>query len=53
MGEWRKAGLIHPQEAFANGLENTPIAFLGLFSGQNLGKLIVRISPDPVAPVSA
>ena len=29
------------------GLENAPRAFLGLFRGDNFGKLLVRVSSDP------
>jgi NADPH-dependent curcumin reductase CurA len=47
MTEWIKSGHIHPQEDIVDGLVNAPEAFLGLFSGRNLGKLIVRVSPDP------
>jgi len=31
------------------GIENAPAAFLGLFSGDNLGKMVVREGPDPQA----
>jgi NADPH-dependent curcumin reductase CurA len=47
MSAWLQAGRIHAQEDIVEGLENAPEAFLGLFSGNNLGKLIVRVSPDP------
>jgi NADPH-dependent curcumin reductase CurA len=29
------------------GIENAPKAFLGLFSGDNLGKMVVRLAADP------
>jgi NADPH-dependent curcumin reductase CurA len=29
------------------GRENAPRAFLGLFRGENFGKLLVRVSDDP------
>jgi NADPH-dependent curcumin reductase CurA len=49
MTQWIRSGRIQPQEDIVDGLENAPDAFLGLFSGANLGKLIVRVSPDPSA----
>jgi NADPH-dependent curcumin reductase CurA len=30
-------------ENIVDGFENTPHAFLGLFSGENLGKQLVRV----------
>jgi hypothetical protein len=29
------------------GLGNAPRAFLGLFRGENVGKMLVKIGPDP------
>jgi hypothetical protein len=34
------------RENIVDGLHDAPEAFLGLFSGRNLGKLIVRVDPD-------
>jgi NADPH-dependent curcumin reductase CurA len=28
-------------------LENAPRAFIGLFHGENIGKMLVRIAPGP------
>ncbi|MES2459609.1 MAG: NADP-dependent oxidoreductase [Armatimonadota bacterium] len=47
MAGWIKAGRIEPQEDIVDGLENAPQAFLGLFTGSNLGKLIVRVGAGP------
>jgi NADPH-dependent curcumin reductase CurA len=44
---WIREGKITYQEDVVEGLENAPRAFLGLFRGANLGKLLVRVSPDP------
>jgi NADPH-dependent curcumin reductase len=44
---WLKEGKIKYREAIVEGLENSPRAFLGLFQGENFGKLIVRVGPDP------
>jgi NADPH-dependent curcumin reductase CurA len=35
---------MHYREDMVQGLENAPQAFLGLFSGANFGKLVVRVS---------
>jgi NADPH-dependent curcumin reductase CurA len=40
---WLKEGLIKYREHVVEGLENAPRALLGLFRGENLGKLIVRV----------
>jgi hypothetical protein len=39
-------GLIKYREDIVDGLHNAPEAFLGLFSGRNLGELIVGVDPD-------
>jgi hypothetical protein len=43
-------GRIKYREDIADGLENAPAAFLGMFEGKNFGKLIVRVS-EPQSPV--
>ena len=48
MGKWIAEGKIKWQETIVEGIENAPQAFLGLFSGENSGKMIVKISPDPI-----
>lgn len=47
MKQWIAAGKIRWHETIVEGLENAPQAFIGLFEGQNLGKMLVRIGPDP------
>lgn len=44
MSNWLAAGKIKYREDIVDGLENAPRAFLGLFSGDNFGKLVVRVS---------
>jgi NADPH-dependent curcumin reductase CurA len=44
MSGWLAAGKIKYREDMVAGLENAPKAFLGLFSGANFGKLVVRVS---------
>jgi NADPH-dependent curcumin reductase CurA len=43
MGGWLKDGKLKREETVVEGLEKTPDAFLGLFSGDNKGKMLVRI----------
>jgi NADPH-dependent curcumin reductase CurA len=47
VGGWLKAGRIKREETVVEGIENAPKAFLGLFSGDNVGKMVVRLAPDP------
>ena len=44
MSQWLAAGQIKYREDMIDGLENAPQAFLGLFSGENFGKLVVKVS---------
>ena len=43
MGELMASGQLKSQETIVNGLENMPQAFRGLFSGENVGKMLVRL----------
>jgi len=43
MGRWLNDGSITREETVFKGLESTPDAFLGLFTGANKGKMLVRI----------
>lgn len=43
MAAWIGAGKVKWETTVVEGLENAPGAFLGLFSGQNLGKMLVRL----------
>jgi len=47
MSGWVREGSVKVREERVDGLENAPEAFLGLFSGRNTGKLLVRVSEDP------
>jgi hypothetical protein len=44
MSAWLEAGKIKYREDVVDGLERAPEAFLGLLSGRNFGKLVVRVS---------
>ena len=43
MGEWVANGTVKSHETVFDGLEKTPDAFLGLFTGANTGKMLVRV----------
>jgi NADPH-dependent curcumin reductase CurA len=49
MGAWIAAGKIKWEETIIDGIENAPKAFLGLFTGENIGKMLVRLGPEPPA----
>ena len=40
---WVKEGKIHFKETVVKGFDKLPEAFLGLFSGQNMGKMLVEV----------
>jgi NADPH-dependent curcumin reductase CurA len=40
---WHQAGKISWKETVKEGIEKAPEAFLGLFSGENFGKMLVRL----------
>lgn len=44
MTQWLGEGKIKYKETIAEGLENAPRAFIGLFAGENTGKQLVRVS---------
>lgn len=46
LAEWLREGKIKYKETIYEGLENAPNAFLGLFRGDNLGKMLVKIADD-------
>ena len=43
MGPWVANGTVKSRETVVDGLEAMPEAFRGLFSGDNLGKMLVRL----------
>jgi len=44
LGQWLAEGKLKYAESVVEGFENTPNAFIGLFTGENLGKQIVKVS---------
>ncbi len=43
MGGWIASGQVRSRDTIVDGLEQMPDAFLGLFSGANTGKMLVRV----------
>jgi hypothetical protein len=43
MGPWLASGAVKSHETVVDGLERAADAFLGLFKGENIGKMLVRL----------
>jgi NADPH-dependent curcumin reductase CurA len=43
MGPWVASGAVKSRETIVEGLEAMPDAFLGLFLGENIGKMLVKL----------
>ena len=43
---WTKDGKMKWHETIYDGIERAPDAFIGLFKGDNFGKMLVRVGPD-------
>ena len=46
MATWIAAGKMKWKETIYDGIERAPEAFIGLFRGENFGKMLVRVGPD-------
>ncbi len=46
MSGWIKDGKMQWKETIVEGLENAPQAFFNLFSGDNFGKMLVKLADD-------
>jgi NADPH-dependent curcumin reductase CurA len=46
MTAWAKQGKMKWRETVTDGIEHAPDAFIGLFKGENFGKMLVRVGPD-------
>ncbi|WP_339947306.1 NADP-dependent oxidoreductase [uncultured Albimonas sp.] len=44
---WVQSGELKVAEDVVEGLENAPAALIGLLKGENRGKRMVRVAPDP------
>jgi NADPH-dependent curcumin reductase len=47
MSRWVREGKVKYREDVVEGLENAVDAFRRLFKGENFGKLLVRVTPEP------
>lgn len=45
MGQWIREGKLKYREQIVEGLENAPQALIGVLRGDNIGKMLVRVSP--------
>ena len=43
MSGWIREGKLSWKETVEHGIENAPTAFLKLFKGENLGKMLVKL----------
>jgi len=46
MAGWIASGKMKWKETIYDGLDRAPEAFIGLFKGENFGKMLVRVGPD-------
>ena len=46
MAKWVKEGKMKWRETILEGIERAPEAFIGLFKGDNFGKMLVKVGPD-------
>jgi NADPH-dependent curcumin reductase CurA len=47
LAKWMAEGRLKYKTDIVEGLEQAPVAVNRLFSGANMGKLLVRVSDDP------
>ncbi len=47
MGGWVRDGTVRYRETVVEGIESAPRAFIGLLEGENVGKMLVRVGPEP------
>ena len=47
MGRWFAEGKMVVEEDILDGLENAPRGLIGLLAGDNRGKRMIRVAPDP------
>jgi len=44
LAAWHAAGKIKWRQTVLRGIEKAPEAFLGLFKGENIGKMLVKLN---------
>jgi hypothetical protein len=47
MGPWVQDGSVQYRETVVDGIAAAPRAFIGLLEGENVGKMLVRVGPEP------
>jgi len=47
LGAWAASGKLKVVEDILDGIENAPAGLVGLLAGENRGKRMVRVGPDP------
>jgi NADPH-dependent curcumin reductase CurA len=47
LARWVREGRLHYREDVLDGIEQAPDAIAGLYRGENLGKRLIQIAPDP------
>ena len=47
MAPWVRDGAVRYRETVVEGIENAPAAFIGLLGGENIGKMLVKMGPEP------
>jgi NADPH-dependent curcumin reductase CurA len=47
MSGWLREGQVKYREDITEGIENAPRELIGLLKGENFGKKLIRVSPDP------
>jgi NADPH-dependent curcumin reductase len=50
METWLSEGRIKYREDITDGLENAPCELIRLLQGENFGKKLIRVCPEPTAP---
>ena len=43
LSDWMMAGKVKTRDTVYEGIEQTPDAFMGLFTGANIGKMLVKL----------
>jgi NADPH-dependent curcumin reductase CurA len=46
MAKWAKDGKMKWRETIVEGIDKAPESFIGLFKGENFGKMLVKVGPD-------
>jgi NADPH-dependent curcumin reductase CurA len=49
LAAWLEQGRVKWKETVFEGIENAPGAFIGLFKGENFGKMLVKLGPESAA----